>query len=223
IIFLLEDDLYLAPNFIEEILRIFEEFPDVGCVYGNCIWVFREGLRSRGGLLSLVSRLVSKLSVHESLFPKLTKRISSDVFDVPVFTMSVACRRDVLIKAGLYDMRVSEPILGEDYDLALRIRATGYRIIKNSRALAYHFTKQVSKGVLRYRRDPKMLRGVYESEVYFIAKNLKTVGLGYVVSHTIYRTLESVAWSIRSGNPLAILYGVSGSLLGFFRGLTQKS
>jgi len=223
IVFLLEDDLYLAPNFFEEILRTFEKFPDVGCVYGNVIWVFREGLKSRGGLLGLVSKVVSKLSVHESLFPKLYRRINEDVFEVPVFTMSVACRRKVLISAGLYDMSVSEPILGEDYDLALRIRGAGYRILKNNKAVAYHFTKQVSKGVLRYRRDPRSLRGVYGSEVYFISKNMRSIGVSYVISHTIYRILESVAWSIRSGNPLALLYGVSGSLIGFLRGLIQKS
>ncbi len=113
--------------------------------------------------------------------------------------------------------------MSEDYDLALRIRGFGYRILKNNKAIAYHFTKQVSKGVSRYRRDPRALRGVYESEVYFISKNLESIGLGYVMSHTMYRILESVAWSIRSGNPLALLYGVLGSLLGFLKGIMHKS
>jgi glycosyltransferase involved in cell wall biosynthesis len=107
IVFLLEDDLYLAPNFIEEVLKTFEEYPEAGCVYTKCIWVFREGVRSKGGLIGWLAKTLSKLSVHESVLPKMVKKINDHLAEISVFTMSVACRKKVLLKAGLYDIKVT--------------------------------------------------------------------------------------------------------------------
>jgi GT2 family glycosyltransferase len=218
IIFLLEDDLYLTPNFIEETLNAFREYPEAGCVYTNCIWVFQEGTRSRGRFMGWLAKVLSKLSIHESALPRMVRRINDHLIEVPVFTMSVACRREALLRAGLYDMRVREPILGEDFDLALRIRKAGYKIIQTTRAVSYHLTMQVTKGVIKYSRDPSKLMGTYETEVYFMTKNRDTLSLKNVISHTIYRSIEAVAWGIRTKNPLVILYGIAGIVKGFIRG-----
>jgi len=218
IIFLLEDDLYLTPNFIEEALNAFKEYPEAGCVYTNCIWVFQEGARSRGGFMGWLAKALSKLSIHESALPRMVRRINDHLVEVPVFTMSVACRREALLRAGLYDMRVREPILGEDFDLALRIRKAGYKIIQTTRAVSYHLTMQVTKGAIKYGRDPSMLMGTYETEVYFMTKNRDILNLKNVISHTIYRSIEAVAWGIRSRNPSAIPYGIAGVIKGFMKG-----
>jgi cellulose synthase/poly-beta-1,6-N-acetylglucosamine synthase-like glycosyltransferase len=219
VIFLLEDDLYLAPNFIEEVLNAFKEYPEAGCIYTRCVWVFREGARSRGGLLGWLAKTLSKLTIHESVLPKMVVRVNNHLIEVPVFTMSVACRKEALLKAGLYDMRVKEPILGEDYDLALRVRKAGYRIVQTSRAVSYHLTRQVSKGVARYSKDPSKLMGAYETEVYFMAKNRDVLGVANVVGHAVYRAIEAVAWGSRSKNPRTILYGIAGSIKGFVKGI----
>jgi GT2 family glycosyltransferase len=218
IVFLLEDDLYLAPNFIEEVLKAFEEYPEAGCVYTKCIWVFREGARSKGGLTGLLAKTINKLSIHESVLPKMIKKINEHLVEVPVFTMSVACRREALLKAGLYDMRVKEPILGEDYDLALRIRKTGYRIIQTTNAVSYHLTKQVSKGIIKYGKDPAKLMGTYETEVYFVAKNKDVLGTVNVINHVAYRVIEAVAWGVKTGNFKVAFYGIAGSIKGFIKG-----
>ena len=218
IIFLLEDDLYLTPNFIEEALNAFKEYPEAGCVYTNCIWVFQEGTRSRGGFMGWLAKALSKLSIHGSALPRMVRRINDHLIEVPIFTMSVACKREALLRAGLYDMRVREPILGEDFDLALRIRKAGYKIIQTTRAVSYHLTMQVTKGVIKYGRDPSMLMGTYETEVYFMTKNRDILNLKNVISHAIYRSIESVTWSIRSRNPSAIPYGIAGVIKGFMKG-----
>jgi cellulose synthase/poly-beta-1,6-N-acetylglucosamine synthase-like glycosyltransferase len=220
IVFLLEDDLYLAPNFIEEVLKAFEEHPEAGCVYTKCIWVFREGARSKGGLMGWLAKMISKLSIHESVLPKMVKKINDHLIEVPVFTMSAACRKEVVLKAGLYDMRVKEPILGEDYDLALRIRKTGYEIIQTTRAVSYHLTKQVSKGIIKYGKDPAKLMGTYETEVYFVAKNRDALGTVNVINHVVYRVIEAIAWGIRSRSLSTMFYGVAGSIKGFIKGIT---
>jgi len=218
IIFLLEDDLYLTPNFIEEALNAFKEYPEAGCVYTNCIWVFQEGARSRGGLMGWLAKALSKLSIHESALPRMVRRINDHLIEVPVFTMSVACRREALLRAGLYDMRVKEPILGEDFDLALRIRKAGYKIIQTTRAVSYHLTMQVTKGTIKYGRDPSKLMGTYETEVYFMTKNRDILNLKNAISHAIYRSIEAAAWGIRSRNPSAIPYGMAGVIKGFMKG-----
>jgi len=221
VIFLLEDDLYLTPNFIEEVLNAFKECPEAGCVYTNCIWVFREGARSRGGLMGWLARALGRLAIHESALLRMARRINDHLIEVPVFTMSVACKREALLRAGLYDMRVREPILGEDFDLALRIRKAGYRIVQTTKAISYHLTMQVTKGAARYARKPSMLMGAYETEVYFMAKNRGVLGAVNVISHAIYRAVEAAVWGVRARNPLAVPHGIAGSIKGFITGVTS--
>jgi hypothetical protein len=79
-------------------------------------------------------------------------------------------------------------------------------------------TRQVSKGVARYGKDPSKLMGAYETEVYFMAKNRDVLGVVNVISHAIYRAVEAMAWGARSRNPKAMLYGVAGSVKGLIRG-----
>ncbi|MCX8205541.1 MAG: glycosyltransferase [Candidatus Nezhaarchaeota archaeon] len=222
IVFLLEDDLSLERNFLEEVLKTLEAYPEIGCVYSRCIWVHSEGLRGRGGVKGLVAKLAGKLSIHEAALPKQSRRINDYLYEAPVFTMSVACRREALYKAGLYDEGVEEPILGEDCDLALRIRRAGYKIFLNTRAVSYHFTKQVAKKVKEVVKKPSYLMGINRSEVYFIAKNRDLLDLGCVVLHVVYRMLESVAWGIRARKILVVVYGICGAVIGFLRGLLRS-
>jgi len=222
IIFLLEDDLVLRENFIEEMLKTFDLDPKIGCVYSQCMWVYPEGLRSKGGIKGFVARLISKLSIHESVLPRHVKKIDEYLYEVPVFTMSVACRKDVLLKIGLYDESVNEPISGEDYDLALRIRRSGYKIVQNVKAVSYHHTRQVSKKLSHLSTNPEYLRGLNKSEVYFIVKNRNMLGFCSTLLHVAYRILESIAWASRTRRPSTLIYGVTGTIEGLAKGLMFK-
>ena len=222
ILVLLEDDLVLEPTFIEELVRTFNIGKSVGCAYSRCIWVFKEGLRSSRGLVGFVSRAISKLSVHEHLARRV-KKIGNGLYEVPVFTMSVACRKDVLIRAGLWDESVEEPIQGEDYDIVLRITKLGYRIIQNTKAVSYHFTKQVTKKIMKLRSSPKYIMGLNKSEVYFIAKNVDVIGLKVVLGHTLYRLLESLFYSIKTHSLRVALYGIAGVIQGLIKGFSNRA
>jgi len=219
ILVLLEDDLILKPDFVEEILKPFSD-ERVGCVYSKCIWVFSESVKRSENFAGSIARALSKLSVHEHL-SRMVRRVGDHLYEVPVFTMSVACRRDVLIKAGLWDESVEEPIQGEDYDIALRIIKLGYKIVQNMRAVSYHFTRQTTKRFLKLKRDPRYIMGLNYSDTYFIAKNADLLGLATALSHTIYRVLESVFWATKVGDVGIPLYGVAGALLGSVRGLSR--
>ena len=220
VVFLLEDDLILKENFIEEMLKVFDLDPKIGCVHSRCIWVYREGLRSKGGVKGFIAKLISKLSIHESVLRRQIKKINSYLYEVPVFTMSVACRKEALYKAGLYDESVGEPISGEDYDLALRVRRAGYKVVLNSRAISYHFTRQVTKKATRIKEEPNYLEGINESEVYFMVKNRSMLGSNNIMLHAIYRALESIAWGIRARRASAIVYGIHGVVKGLIKGIS---
>ena len=220
IIFLLEDDLVLERRFIEILLQDFELYPYVGCVYSRCIWVYREGLSGNKGLAGFMARLISKLSLHESLFRKQVKRINNFIYEVPVFTMSVACRKEALYKAGLYDDNVEEPILGEDFDLAIRVRKAGYKIIQDLRAISLHYTRQVTKARRLY-KEPRYLENQNLSELYFMTKNIDLLKY-YTMSHAIYRILNSLAWGIRLRSIKLALHGIAGIVKGFVKGLSNR-
>jgi len=219
ILILLEDDLILEPNFVEEILKPFSD-ERVGCVYSRCIWVFSESIKRSKSFAGYIARAVSKLSAHEHL-SRMVRRVGKHLYEVTVFTMSVACRRDVLIKAGLWDESVEEPIQGEDYDIALRIVKLGYKIIQNTRAVSYHFTRQTTKRYIKLKRDPRYIMGLNHSDVYFIAKNADLLGLAKALSHFLYRVIEGIFWAAKVRDVRASLYGVAGALLGLARGLSR--
>nr|MDO8133312.1 glycosyltransferase [Candidatus Njordarchaeum guaymaensis] len=197
VIVLLEDDLVLEERWIEKVIETFSVMPRAGCIYPRCIWVYREGLSSKPGVGSFVARAVRKLSIHESLLRKETKRINDHLTEVSVFTMCVACKREAVYEAGLFDELVEEPIQGEDFDLAFRIRAAGYAIVANNKAIAYHFTRQVTRKSLGFSMGPRSIQGTYRSETYFLTKNWRAIGL-WLFPHILYRAIESFAWGVRS-------------------------
>jgi len=219
ILVLLEDDLILEPNFVEEIIKPFSD-EKVGCVYSRCIWVFSESVKRSKSFVGFIARALNKLAVHERL-SRMVRKVGEHLYEVPVFTMSVACRRDILIEAGLWDESVEEPIQGEDYDIALRIIKLGYKIVQNTRAISYHFTRQTTKRFLKLKKDPRYIMGLNYSDTYFIAKNADLLGLATALGHSMYRVLESTFWAMRTGDARISLYGIAGALLGFVRGLSR--
>jgi hypothetical protein len=80
---------------------------------------------------------------------------------------------------------------------------------------------QVTKGVIKYGRDPSMLMGTYETEVYFMAKNRDILKTSNVVAHAIYRATEAVIWGIRTKSIKVILYGIMGSIKGFIKSFVE--
>jgi len=220
IIVLLEDDLVLEDRWLEKALDTFNEVPHAGCIYPKCIWVYKEGSTSKRGAASFIAKALSKLSVHESLLRRQTRRINEHLSEVPVFTMCVACKREALYQAQLFDESIMEPIQGEDFDLAFRIRAAGYKIVANKEPVARHYTKQVTKKSRRFSKEPKSIEGIYGSETYFLVKNRGSIGF-YVLSHLLYRVVESFAWTIRSRRITIPIYCMKGLLTGAVLGLRK--
>lgn len=220
VVVLLEDDLVLERKWLESVLESFDRHPEAGAVCSKCIWKHKEGLASQAGVKARIANLWDHMSVSKSVFARKRERIKDHLVSVPTFTMCVACRREALLDAGLFDESVEEPIQGEDYDLAMRIRSTGYRILLNENARAIHYTRQVSKKTSKVREDPKFIEGNYLTETYFYAKNFDEIGLN-IIPHAIHRVAESVNWAARSRKPSAIYHGGKGTILGLIKGLRK--
>jgi len=218
IIVLLEDDLILENRWLEKVLSAFSEVPHAGCIYPKCIWACREGLSSKHGAASFVGRMLGKLSIYESVLRKQTTRINDHLTEVPIFTMCVACKREALYRAGLFDESLEEPMQGEDFDLAFRIRAAGLPIFASKEPIGWHFTKQVTRKSAMFARDPASIESVFGSEAYFFAKNWRSIGFA-LLGHMVYRLIESIAWTIKSKRVTLPFHGAKGLFIGMVHGI----
>jgi GT2 family glycosyltransferase len=108
-----------------------------------------------------------------------------------VFSLTVICRKEALLKAGLFDMNVEEPIVGEDYDLAIRIQKTGFKVATVNRAKAFHYSRHAHKRTLiALDKGPRWWEMLVENDTYFFAKHYDALGFA-VVSHAIYNAFFS--------------------------------
>ncbi len=67
-----------------------------------------------------------------------------------LFTMNVACRRNVLLEVGLFDKKLHA---GQDVDLSRRLKAAGYRLILRKDVRCRHYWRDDLKGYLRQQYD----------------------------------------------------------------------
>jgi glycosyltransferase involved in cell wall biosynthesis len=90
-------------------------------------------------------------------------------------------RRKAIIEAGCFDPKI---VLGEDIDLAYRVKKKGYKILFNGKSIVYHAVNYI--GYLEYFKRIKN----YEFFALQLKKNpeiRKTVYLGFIFSkHDIY-------------------------------------
>jgi len=131
------------------------------------------------------------------------------------------------MKARLFDMNVIEPIVGEDYDLAIRIQKAGFKIVSSDKVRAQHYTRHVYKRtLLAIERGPQWWGKLVENGTYFFAKHYDVLGIFTIFMHTIYNAFFSPLALLLKLRKVSIgffikvfLYSVRGSFIGFIRGL----
>jgi GT2 family glycosyltransferase len=134
------------------------------------------------------------------------------------------------MKAGLFDMNVIEPIVGEDYDLAIRIQKAGFKIVSSNKVRALHYTRHVYKRtLLAIERGPKWWEKLVQNESYFFAKNYDLLGFAVII-HAFYNAFISplalIIRLIRLKKHLQPMFfikiylrSIKGSFQGLFKGL----
>ena len=189
LIAVLEDDIELEPNWLSKMIQCISNDKYIGCVYSNVINPFgSESIASQATnkMLYYIVRIVNTLRVHNNFARK----------KINVFSLTAICKREALLKAGLFDMSVEEPIVAEDYDLAIRVQKAGYKIITCNYAKALHYTHHAYKRtLLALERGSRWWERLIENDTYFFAKHYDVLGF-VVFTHAIYNAFIS---------PLALL------------------
>ncbi len=221
---LLEDDLVLDRSWLENMMKALMRLSESGvvCVYSNLINIFgSESLayKTHGRLFKKFIEYVNMLRVHNSI---KRKRIT-------VFSLSFICRKDVLFKAGLFDPIPEEPIVGEDYDLAIRINKLGYRVTIVKEAIAYHYSQHYNRRIDFIRKGKFSLwEELTANEVYMFAKHIDIFGIAtlfHVLFKIIFEPLNiAIRLKLRPHKLFKVfLYTFRGTITGLVRGVLMSS
>ena len=131
ILLFLDDDLIVDKNYINEIVKTFDEDRKIVCVGGIAHSYNQDSIIS----LSHEVRLMGYSPSHSGVF---------EVKTIPTMTFSTL--RKVIEEVGLFD---EDLIMAEDYDLCIRIRKKGYKCVMNSKAIVYHHNPTEMKSLIR--------------------------------------------------------------------------
>jgi len=222
LIAVLEDDIELEPNWLSKMIQCISNDKYIGCVYSNVINPFgSESIASQATnkVLYYIVRIVNTLRAHNNFARK----------KITVFSLTVMCRREALLKAGLFDTSVEEPIVAEDYDLAIRVQKAGYKVITCNDAKALHYTHHAYKRtLLALERGSRWWERLIENDTYFFAKHYDVLGF-VVFTHAIYNAFISPLallvrlTKIKNFTPCFLinvfLRSIKGSLTGLIKGL----
>jgi len=204
----LEDDLIFGPNFLVELISEFQEKrykdPKLGVLACRSVDIFYKK-----SLIYYLKRLAFVVRMARILdeMPLLKQR------EPVAFGTCFVALREVLISVP-WDHQLPEPVLGEDYDLAMRVRKAGYRIAYSDKVMAVHTTLGIIKRSQYYRVDPKAAYCEYFSNTFFFVRNMDLLGfsaIGKVLYNLIFQPINV---AIRSKSIMACLQAFKGALIG---------
>jgi GT2 family glycosyltransferase len=217
---ILEDDVVLEPSWLTKLVAVLTSDGGVGCVYSVVVNPFGSesiAAKTNKRVFQFVAKALNTLRVHNHFVRK----------NLNVFSLSVICRKEALLKAGLFDMSVEEPIVAEDYDLALRVQKAGYKVVVCNEVRVFHYSFHMHKrALLALSRGPQWWGKLVENDTYFFAKHYDVLGIFTIFMHTIYNAFFSPLALLLKLRKVSIgffikvfLYSVRGSFIGFIRGL----
>lgn len=164
IVAFLDDDSIAEPQWLTEIVRAYEENPDVGGVGGRII----EGIATPT-VLAAGQKVtwIDHLGMTRGSFNALTKGI---VEAEHLKGCNMSFRRRVLTKIGNFDEAYNGPVRDET-DVCVRVAQAGYRLLYNPDATVEH------KGFTLYTQKRVQIESVQSGflvarlDGYYVAKN----------------------------------------------------
>jgi len=213
---ILDDDLYLDREFLRTLLKTIEIAPArVGHV--TCPFKYLKKTEYKG-LSCILAKLFGALNVKNFLL-KRSRPINAMLVEGIYFGGTKALfKREALFKAGLFDESMSEIMLGEDFDLAVRVYKCGFTGLLNNSCRVYHLeTYYYKHGNLKLRE--------YESYcsmgTYAVVKHRDIIGI-YVFFHLVYLMIWGLVWALRRKSIRIFLYCARGIVGGIIKGLQVK-
>jgi GT2 family glycosyltransferase len=171
IIFFLDDDVQLAPDYLERILQIYQSDTDghVGGVAGmiepalpasNRFWHFYAAIFQLAE-----TQTDTGTRLKPSNFPVHATKLTDDRDCEVLASTAVSYRTDVFRK-HLFDAELTGYVMAEDVDLSFRV-SRSFRLVATPRATYTHSRSPVSRNSLRESEKRRVL-----FTQYFFQKNL---------------------------------------------------
>lgn len=134
VVVLLNNDVFVQPDWLEQLLYPFTESPQIGVV--GCKLLYPDGT-----IQHLGAELTYPLAHSHHFYYKQAESTTQDlpaIQDVPYVTgAAMAIHRSVMDKIGLLD-EMFHPIYYEEVDYCYRARSAGFRVVVNTKAKAIH-------------------------------------------------------------------------------------
>lgn len=220
---IIDDDMVLDNNWLKDMVKSLNTVPEeVACVYSRIFPLAQSALCYRDDLIgALAQALNNTLSIARAFHLKNIRVYNQKLVESPILPSNcMLCRRKALMEVGLYDVRLQEPMRGDDYDLGIRLRKKGYKIVCNRSVKAIHLENYVYKWLMK---KPAFFKNLALTETYILMKNKDMVKLRYITFHFLYRIIEASIWTYRTRNLLTLPSVILGIAQGTGLGLKVKS
>ncbi|KYD19077.1 glycosyltransferase family 2 protein [Saccharococcus caldoxylosilyticus] len=132
IIVFIDDDVEVAPNYVEEIISFFNKYPDAVCAGGKVIpvWHFEKPTWFSSEFASIIG---------ETTYGEETRVLKFREYPIGC---NMIFKKEIFNKIGLFNnnlgIKGNELYLGEEVDICDRILKLGYKIYYLPRASVYH-------------------------------------------------------------------------------------
>lgn len=185
-IVLLNNDTYVSPTWLEELVRVLDINP---CVAGCGSKIMDANTSS---VRALVGELLDKYGWVGSLVDNsILSGTIIDTFFYPSF-VAVIMRRSIFERAGIFDENL---FITGDYDLGWRIRLLGYSFAASMSSVCYHYGSYTVKMFPNLKRFYLM----YREKIYILLKNFSfssllrrfPVSIALMLLASVYKSLRS--------------------------------
>jgi len=186
IIIFIDDDVILKKDFIENHLKIYEQYPDISAIAGSEL-TFNNKIHDD---VPLEGRMIfgrTKINYHS--------KDSGYVHGVKGCNMSF--KKEIFNQVGLFDEKLPSPYLREDTDIAYRIIQSNLKIFYDKSTSLFHLqtpsggTAEDKDSISKVkRREPWLNKNSYICETVFQIKHFGFISL------FVYLPLKFVFWVI---------------------------
>lgn len=227
-IVVMDDDMILSSNWLEVMFRLLKaSSPRIACicspVYSIKIIKRKESsTKSHFNSYLKILKILNALSLSRCFWPKHVRQLANGIKELPTIPSNcIICRRDVVMKVGLYNTRLHEPLRGDDYDLGFRLKKSGYKILSCNFVKALHIEDYTRKWVMLSHTLPKIMENMLETEFYVLTKFREFTKIHVVLSQALYRIFEILYLARKTRNPYVIL-SAKGIIRGLVLGIKEE-
>jgi len=180
----LNNDTFVAPDWLEQLVRVLDRHSSVGACQSRIIFAQTNKVQTAGNLFDVYGW---SLGIKEEQNP--------DINTIGLFYpsgTSVIVRRNILDVCKGFD----KLIFAGDYDLGWRIRLFGYQVATSNRSKCYHYGSYATRTLYAH---PEQFYQACRERIYVLLKNysFSRIVLRIPIS-IVFMFLASIVWCWRT-------------------------